>query len=265
MSNLRDAIFSPFGLFLICILAGAILENRKRILLTLAFSNVIFFSLPVVSISLISSLENRTPKFEIDNIPPSHTGILLGGGVNVIDEKISRAELGSSGDRLALATELYKKNKIIHILIVGNSSSNKGTKSEARQSAEILQSWGVPSDAISMEERSLNTLENAVLSMKHLKEPTDHPSILITSAMHMPRARALYCRQGIRVTGFSANHWVREYSSLLKLANWIPNSSSLNGSTRALNEYAAIVYYAIVGKISLHDINHDHSCTRSQA
>jgi len=198
----------------------------------------------------------------MSNIPETEWAILLGGGLYTSGHGIPRSELGSSGDRLAATAELFDNKKIKRILI----SSGAGIEhhSEARQTADRLIAWGVPATALVIEEKSQNTIQNAQFSQPLIEGSDTSPSLLVTSAIHLPRARAIFCSQGIDVVGVAANHWVRPFAAM-HWQDWIPSATSLSGSTRALKEYLGIVYYALTNRLRLDALNYDHSCVRSQA
>jgi uncharacterized SAM-binding protein YcdF (DUF218 family) len=62
----------------------------------------------------------------------------------------------------------------------------------------MLQEWGVPKDAILMEGASENTRQNATMSYETLAPRGIHKILLVTSAMHMPRAAAVFRKAGFR-------------------------------------------------------------------
>jgi len=262
MGELGKALLSPLGLFLFLALFGMGVRKLRSVAIATGCLNLLFFSLPMVANSLILSLESRHPPFLLSTIPETEWALLLGGGLSTTGEGFSRSELSSSGDRLALAAELYANQKIKRILITSGATNDH--QSEAKQTAVRLQGWGIPISAIVIEENSSNTVENARFTRPLLAGFESQPSLLVTSALHLPRARALFCAQGINVTGVAANHWVRPEKTI-GWTDWIPNATSLNGSTRALTEYVGIAYYALRGRLAIDTLNYDQSCVRSQA
>jgi len=257
MSELVQAVISPLGFFVCFMALGLVVTKIRGLAMGMASLGLLFFSLPIVAYSLILSLESRHPPLNLSNIPESDWAILLGGGLNTPGNGIGRSELGSSGDRLALIAELFLNHKVRRILVT--SGSGYENYSEAKQTAELLRRWGIPATAITVETKSRNTVENASFAKRYLSSHGNQPSLLVTSAWHMPRARALFCAQGIDVISVTANHWVRPEKTI-KWHDWIPRATSLNGSSRALNEYMSILYHALTGRLSINTLNHDHSC-----
>ena len=118
--------------------------------------------------------------------------------------------------------------------------------------AEVLELMGVPKSAIIQEPQSANTYENAVdvktvLTARHIGR-----ILLVTSAMHMPRALALFKHQGIDaiaapcdfVSLTSEGHTGSWRAAAIHL---IPGSDNLNMTSMALKEFLGIAVYRAAG------------------
>ena len=88
-----------------------------------------------------------------------------------------------------------------------------GTAVLINSSGEILKEWGIPSEAVLIEGRSRNTYENAIETKKLLKARQIDKILLITSALHMPRALATFRTAGIDAipspSGYSIVNYAR--------------------------------------------------------
>ena len=62
---------------------------------------------------------------------------------------------------------------------------------------DLLVEWGVPSTAILIETKSLNTYQNAINVKPILESHNINNVLLVTSAIHMPRALATFQSVGI--------------------------------------------------------------------
>lgn len=116
--------------------------------------------------------------------------------------------------------------------------------------ATILETLGVPAGAIVLESRSRNTRENAVATRELLAPRGVRRILLVTSALHMPRAVALFERQGFDVIAAPADFWYVPAGSDGEAPSawgWIldvlPDAEGLAHSTEALREYLALAYY----------------------
>jgi uncharacterized SAM-binding protein YcdF (DUF218 family) len=112
--------------------------------------------------------------------------------------------------------------------------------------ARTLESFGpVPGD-VRLEPRSRTTYENAV-ETSALVGPGKRIA-LVTSALHMPRAMALFRQQGLEATAFPCDYLtgprepgVREY---------LPDLQAFRSSSLAINEWAGLWLYTLAGKTS---------------
>ena len=98
-----------------------------------------------------------------------------------------------------------------------------------------------------VEDKSRNTRENALNVKDLLKERHLGSSIiLVTSALHMPRAIRIFTRVGLKVTPAPADYRVAptQGSAWFRL---IPSAEALAGSTSAIKEYMGIATYKLLG------------------
>ena len=105
----------------------------------------------------------------------------------------------------------------------------------------LQQDYGIEADLL--ESRSQNTAENALFSAEILRRKGIGRVYLVTHAWHMPRAKAAFERHGIVVipapTGFVSR------GEGLILADWIPQSTALAGSSFAIHEWLGLVWYQL--------------------
>jgi len=207
-------------------------------------------------------MESRYPSQTVTSVAKTRFLVLLGGGLNLPYGQNDRVELGPSGDRILLTAELYLAGKVQNIIVSAGEYKHQGKViSEAAYTKKILTSMGIPDDRIYLETVSANTFENARESANLLRklDASGERPFLVTSSFHMPRARALFCRNGIDPIAMSANHWISE-SSEINWGNWFFQAKNLTGSTRILREYIGILVYGVAGKVDLGALSHDESC-----
>lgn len=134
-------------------------------------------------------------------------GIVLGGGTITYDAYYNRNTFHETADRLLQAIQLYKKGIIKKILITGGSANliYKQVK-EANLMNSFLRTIDIPSSDILVDTLAENTHQNAVYSKQLLQQhPGYHKFLLITSSMHMRRARACFQKVGLTVTPYPTN------------------------------------------------------------
>jgi uncharacterized SAM-binding protein YcdF (DUF218 family) len=134
-------------------------------------------------------------------------------------------------------------------------------------SLSVLQDFGVPPSATLLEDASRNTRENATMTAALLRQRGIDKILLVTSALHMERARRYFVVEGLSVepapTDFEA---VPEVEGVLR---FLPDAESLLGSARAFKELvgqlaAGITRFKGQGAIELgnrgHDFQHARRC-----
>ncbi len=195
--------------------------------------------------------------FPPQEIPVTDVVVVLGGGTESAEYPRQMVELNSAGDRVLYAGWLYKAGKTRHILLSGGNISWMDPKAHtpASDMKEILLKIGVPEQAIWLENRSRNTYENAEFCSNILKQNSTGPVLLITSAMHMPRAVDLFRHRGIDIIAYPVDYTVTQsgWEHLFEpvwqtqVINLFPSASNLSLATRALKEILGVLYYRVRG------------------
>ena len=173
--------------------------------------------------------------------------IILGGGMMRSGEGY---RTGETADRFIQPLLLYKQGKIKKLLITGGNVNIKGLKiddtQESQKVKDILIAMGVDSKDIYLEEQARNTHENATYTKLVLKPFLAEKMLLVTSAMHMPRAKACYVKEGFKVDDYPADIKKKDTpSGILDLV--IPQERNLSKFADLIREMAGYVIYKVVG------------------
>lgn len=157
---------------------------------------------------------------------------------------------GETADRFVQPLLLYKKGLVKKLLITGGNVNIKGLKiddtQESKKVKEVLIAMGVAEKDIYLEENARNTHENATYTKKMLAPYLAEEMVLVTSAMHMPRAKACYIREGIKVVVYPADIKKKDTpSGILDLV--IPQERNLSKFAELIREMAGFVIYKVVG------------------
>jgi len=175
---------------------------------------------------------------------------VLGGSLTPPASPGSDANLSAAADRLVYAARLYELGKAPTILISGGRGTDTATMdAESVHAAALLGRWGIPTSAILTETESVNTYENAVYSKLMLDQYNLRTVLLVTSALHMPRALATFESAGIEATA-AATDFETSVPATSGLAAWIADPAALEGTTRALKEYLGRLVYRQRGWIA---------------
>jgi uncharacterized SAM-binding protein YcdF (DUF218 family) len=172
--------------------------------------------------------------------------IILGGGMMRAGNGY---RTGETADRFIQPLLLYKQGKVKRLLITGGNVNIKGLKIDATQEGkkvkEVLIAMGVKEQDIYVEEKARNTHENAVNTKKMLLPFLKERMVLVTSAMHMPRAKACYIKEGFLVDDFPADIKKKDtYSGILDRI--IPDERNLTKFAELIREMAGFVIYKVM-------------------
>ena len=121
--------------------------------------------------------------------------------------------------------------------------------------ADILTAIGIPREAIWIEPASRNTHENAIETEALLERHGITNIILVTSALHMPRAYRIFAKTDLDVTPVPADYLVtrqdwEHYTQpdlVVQLVNLLPSVENLHWTTSAIKEYVGIWIYGLRG------------------
>jgi uncharacterized SAM-binding protein YcdF (DUF218 family) len=193
-----------------------------------------------------------------ETYPQSDVIVVLGGTTQSALYPRQIVEIGGSGGRLLYAAHLYHAGVAPNLLLTGGYIDWLDERNPpANDMAEILQMLSVPEEALWYETESRNTYENALFSRQILAKKGIQSIVLVTSALHMPRAVALFEKQGFTVIPAPAdytltqNDWERLWAPDLvtQLFNLLPSVGNLSTTTRALKEYIGVLTYSLRGWI----------------
>ena len=171
--------------------------------------------------------------------------IVLGGGVGPANPpRRPHPDLGGGADRVWHAARLYRRGLAPIIILTGGRApgleSRDDIQTEAQAMRLVLIDFGVPDSAMVLEEGARNTRENASRTKALIGEKR---VALVTSAFHMPRARALFEAQGLKVLPFPVDFRVVENDTTI--LDFLPSAGALETTTSAMRELLGRVYYWI--------------------
>ena len=244
-------------LALLIVLFSGPLAKWRRALLIAAISLLWLGGNSWVSDALTVSLERQYPP---DPDPPvADVIVVLGGGIE--PPVASRAEieaLGFARSRMVHAAQLFQRGKAPRVLICSGSGEDPlHNSAEAPELSELLRALGVPKEAILEERRSRNTFENAVEAKRVLGPLGINRILLVTSALHMPRAVGVFRQQGFDTvpapTDFKVLYRPHRWHDLtfpgMIFSALIPSADALVSTTNALRERLGIAVYRALGLI----------------
>lgn len=254
LSKLLPLFIYPLGFSILLAIVAVVLFSLKRRrpgIAILSLSVVILWmsSTPALSDYLQTRLERSYLPVAVSESPVADAIVVLGGAVGGADYPRIDADLGGASDRVLHAARLYKAGKAPAVIAVGGSIPWLGTSSpESLAMSVLLQEWGVPEETIILESDSVNTYQNAINTKRLMDERGLNRVLLVTSALHMPRALATFRAVGVDVIPSPTDYGVvdKEESTIL---DFLPDAEALFGTTRAMKEYLGFVVYRLRGWI----------------
>lgn len=252
-SKLLPIFIYPMGLVVLLIVLALGFKSKLRVQsasLMLALCILWIGGNSWVTTSLTRSLEwQYVPP---DELPQAEVLVVLGGGMASAQYPRSTVEVNSAGDRVIYAAWLYHQGVAPHILVSGGAIPwLEERTSPAEDMSQLLLMLGVPEEAIWQEDQSQNTYENALYSREVLAAQGIDRIVLVTSAMHMPRAVGLFEHQGFEVIPMPTDYSVTEISwrhlwepnIANQVFNFFPTVHNLQDTTVALKEYLGLLVY----------------------
>jgi len=215
LKKLLSTLLMPLSIGLILFIVGLIFlyvskYKKAKFFLTLSFLWIIMVSYSPFSNAILSPLESEHSKLK-EQVSAKYV-LLLGGDFK-----------GRSHE----AVKLYHQIPNAKLITSGYPGSEE--ISEARSSRNKLIELGIPQEDILMQEEPKDTQEEAI-NIKNIVG-TD-AFILVTAASHMPRALALFKKEGLNPIVAPTNH-------LAKMGKFIsfPSAKNLQKSGIAFHEY----------------------------
>jgi uncharacterized SAM-binding protein YcdF (DUF218 family) len=203
------------------------------------------WTLPITSLWIGGYLEHMYPHPIPSALPTADVIVVLGGNTaNARDNWFEPYDRHNSTTRVDTAAELYLAHRAPKVLLSGGAL--EGDVSEARGMAHAIRQLGVPEDALILENSSRSTYENAARTKELLNSRDLHQVLLVTSALHMPRAVATFHKQQVEVTAASVPPQIMLPPDG-SVSPWLPNARALEASRSIIKEYAAFVLYRVRG------------------
>jgi len=249
-SQFLSFLAMPLTLVLLLLVIAIIFtpKSRGRKILGIGVLILVFFSNPFLSNLALIAWEPPYKSFE--EIPNREFGIVLTGVTNLNKTATDRTFFSKGADRITQALQLYRMGKIKKILITGGQGLNPTNPySEAELLKRFLIMTGMPDTDILIEEKSVNTRENALFTKEFLKKngiAIDQEFVLITSAFHMHRSKKCFDKVGLKTIPFPVDYYSHDLKYDLPELLY-PRPEALVNWQVLIKEWIGLVVYRLVG------------------
>ncbi len=253
MFYLSKAIYfflAPINWVLLCFALYFIFRKKawRKYCIPLGISILVLFSNPFVFNIVCKGWEGKM--VTVDSMENHYDYIILLGGFSSYNKQLGHQYISNErGNRLIATLQLYRARKGKKILMSGGSGNIwEKTPSEAILTKGFLLEMGISEMDILLEPDSRNTYENALFTKRLLNQILpDAKCLLVTSAFHMRRARALFKNQGIDVTPYPTD-FISETPNRPR-SIFLPSGKILWKWEALIKEWVGIFVYWLKGDI----------------
>lgn len=218
-------------------------NNYKMFILISAVGIILLLvcSTSYIPKKLVNSIEKNYAPISLHQLDTSKIYFIhvLGAGSSSDFRLPATMNLNSTTlSRLVEGIRIY--NHLKHPVLVTSAAATNESKSQAKLAKEAAMALGVKEQSIEMLETPTSTLEEAIAFKE--KFGTNQNVILVTSAIHMPRAVEIFTDQGIMTVPAPTDYQYKEegfkYSGIT-----FPTLSSLHLSNCYQTAVAKHLYY----------------------
>jgi len=257
LSKLLPLLVYPLGLASVLLLVALVLlRSRPRwsaAAIITAGLILVISSNSTVTAAMVRSLEWRY--LPAAPLPQAEAIVVLGGAIKPQEPPRPWIDVTEQGDRVLHGAILYQQQKAPLLIFSGGRITwgQALDRSEADDMAELALALGVADSAIVIDPASLNTRQNAVNVKAILDQRNLQRILLVTSALHMPRALAVFKRLGMEAIPAPTDFHVTQTPPAGQntwqgiLLSLIPDAENLSNFTRALKEYIGMGIYWLQG------------------
>jgi uncharacterized SAM-binding protein YcdF (DUF218 family) len=250
----RDLILPPASLFLVIAIGLALWRRRPRAGRIIAASGLA--ALAVLSTTagarlFVAPLERLTAPLQAPERTGAQAIVVLAAGWVRHAPEYDNLDIPDyiTLARLRYAAHLQRRTGLPILVSGGNGSSGVDPAPEDRgytkadgMAAALRADFGVPVKWV--EGRSRDTGENAAFSAALLRADGVKRVLLVTDAMHMPRARTAFERAGLDVVSAPTIFFSNQP---LPLYAWVPSAEGMRRSWYATYELIGIAWYKLRG------------------
>ncbi|SLM46872.1 conserved protein of unknown function [Nitrospira japonica] len=213
---------------------------------------LLLISSPLLSSQFIGMLEAVYPATPEPAQRPFDAIVVLGGGI--LDRGTLRPSVdltSLSRERTTCGADLYLRGYASKLVVTGGDASVFGSGPiEAVEMKRWANRLGVPDDVILIDNTARNTYENATATHRLLQ---DASIVLVSSASHLPRAAALFKKQGFRVTPVPCGYFSRnrpgDVAEDLTLFQLLPADSAISHTREAVVETMGAFFHRLMGQL----------------
>ncbi|MCH8536394.1 MAG: YdcF family protein [Alkalimonas sp.] len=238
MPPLLKSLIMPLPLLLLLLVLAVVLCCRQRQagLWLLGLSTVLLWlaSSSALTERLAATLELKYPA--LHQAPPLDNIVVLGCMHSDYDFLPLSSQLAEcSMARLMEGIRLWQQQPNARLILSGHLPDLPGNHTEV--SSKMAIALGVPASSILQVSSPTNTQQEAATVAPLI---VDQRSVLVTSALHMPRAMNWFDYYGAQITAAPTHFRLRRPLDQIQLSGFVPNPRSLQTLSLTHYEYLGL-------------------------
>ena len=245
---LPSNVIVVLGLFGVLLIGGRLTQLGLR----LAAASVLLIAVcgfSPLGTALLLPLENRFAPWDPAHGPPDGIVVLGGAFENAVSAARGEVALNEAAERMTSAVYLARRFPAAKIVFSGGSDELVPTApSEAELALRLFERLGVERSRVRIDDRSRNTIENAIFSKAVAAPKPGERWLLVTSAHHMPRAVGAFRRSGFQVDPYPVDWRTRGDADLLRPFGAV--SDGLRRTDAATHEWIGLCVYWLTDRSS---------------
>jgi len=198
--------------------------------------------------ALILPLEQRFPAWDSARGGPD--GIVVLGGAVTPDVAVARnnVALNEAAERMTAAVELARRYPNARIIFSGGEGTLLYGGNESEAALRLFEGLGVARGRVVTEDKSRNTVENALFTREIAKPKPGERWLLVTSAYHLPRAVGVFRKVGFAVEAYPVDWRTRGPEDALRPFPTL--GEGLRRTDTAVREWLGLAVYWFAGNTS---------------
>lgn len=234
------------ALALLCARGPARLRGWTHGLLVAAAALFVGFAILPTGYWLTEALEQRFPPPRLASANIRHVVVLSGPERLPVSARTGRSELSDAAERVIEGAALARSLPDASLWIAGGITSHRSPMADVDWTAALWRRLGVAPGRIHIVRNTFNTCENAAgIAARRLRGQL----LLVTSAIHMPRAVACFRSQGLSPIPYPVDY---KNAAIEKLSDqFMPDLfRNMERTNTALHEWLGLVLYRLQGRTS---------------
>lgn len=248
--------FMPLPVILLMLVIGLLLmwltrkEKTGWILVLLGVVLLYAVSTNLIPNAMIRPLENRYPPLSAHraaaDLPGNISYVVVLGGGHVLNPDLPLTSQIGQEALVCLVEGIGLCRRFPKTRLVLSGGAIDDPVSDAEMMAGVAGLLGVTPDKIILETRPQDTKDEA----RYIKQIVgEKPFVLVTSAEHMPRAMALFAKQGMRPVPAPTVYRCNTPRDRERFDS-IPKSGNISTAEHAVYEYLGIIWAWLRGQIA---------------